>query len=56
MGIEDEKLRYGQHEWFLESKKNKTNPKRDWYFWRKGRTGKDGERLPPNNWESMFGG
>ncbi|CAL5869751.1 uncharacterized protein PFLUO_LOCUS3981 [Penicillium psychrofluorescens] len=45
-----------QHEWFLESKKNKTNPKRDWYFWRKGRTGKNGERLPPNNWESMFGG
>ncbi len=23
-----------QHPWFLESKKDKTNPKRDWYLWR----------------------
>ncbi|OXV11611.1 hypothetical protein Egran_00628 [Elaphomyces granulatus] len=45
-----------KHEWFLESKSSKDNPKRDWYFWRKGKVGKKGERLPPNNWESLFGG
>lgn len=46
----------GQHAWFLESKKNRDNPKRDWYFWRRGKIGKNGEHLPPNNWESLFGG
>ncbi|GAQ06594.1 oligo-1,6-glucosidase [Aspergillus lentulus] len=45
-----------QHAWFLESKKNRDNPKRDWYFWRRGKIGKNGEHLPPNNWESLFGG
>ncbi|KAJ5666782.1 hypothetical protein N7462_011191 [Penicillium macrosclerotiorum] len=45
-----------QHEWFLESKKSKDSPKRNWYFWRKGKTDVNGERQPPNNWESMFGG
>jgi glycosidase len=49
-------LMVGQHAWFLESKKSRDNPKRDWYFWRRGKTGKNGERLPPNNWESLFGG
>lgn len=40
-----------QHQWFLESKSSKDNPKRDWYVWRDG----DGDN-PPNNWESTFGG
>jgi len=40
-----------QHPWFIESRKDKMNPKRDWYIWRKGR-GKN----PPNNWFSTFGG
>lgn len=49
-------LTMAQHAWFLESKKDKDNPKRDWYFWRPGRIGNNGERLPPNNWASLFGG
>ncbi|WP_288222493.1 alpha-glucosidase [uncultured Clostridium sp.] len=40
-----------EHEWFIESKSSKNNPKRDWYIWRKGK----GE-LEPNNWESIFKG
>jgi alpha-glucosidase len=35
-----------QHPWFLESRSNKKNPKRDWYIWEE----------KPNNWESIFGG
>ncbi len=43
-----------QHEWFLESRSSKDNPKRDWYIWRDG-SGKDGKK-PPNNWTAMIGG
>ena len=35
-----------KHAWFLESKKNKNNPKADWYIWRD----------KPTNWRSIFGG
>lgn len=45
-----------QHPWFLESRRSKENEKRDWFIWRKGKTGKSGELLPPNNWESIFTG
>ncbi|HPD41184.1 MAG TPA: alpha-glucosidase [Anaerolineae bacterium] len=45
-----------QHRWFLESKSSRDNPKRDWYIWRDGKIGPDGEKLPPNNWESSFTG
>ena len=41
-----------KHPWFIESSSSKTNPKRDWYIWRDGKT--DGG--PPNNWISTFGG
>lgn len=41
-----------QHAWFLESRKNKTNPKADWYVWADAKP--DGS--PPNNWLSVFGG
>lgn len=41
-----------EHPWFIESKKSKENPKRDWYIWRDPKP--DGS--PPNNWLSMFGG
>lgn len=34
-----------EHPWFLESKKNKTNPKADWYIWRD----------QPTNWKSIIG-
>lgn len=40
-----------QHPWFLESRKSVTNPYRDYYFWRKGKSPN-----PPNNWPSFFGG
>lgn len=40
-----------KHPWFLESRKSKDNPKRDYYIWRKGKNGG-----PPNNWESYFSG
>lgn len=40
------------HPWFVESRRNRDNPKRDWYLWRDG--GPDGG--PPNNWISFFGG
>nr|AAY57566.1 maltase [Schizosaccharomyces pombe] len=43
-----------QHEWFKESRSSKTNPKRDWYFWKPARYNEKGERLPPNNWRSYF--
>ncbi len=43
-----------EHRWFLESKKSKDNPYRDYYIWRKGK-GKNGKK-PPNNWTSRFGG
>ncbi|KAK4502934.1 hypothetical protein PRZ48_006361 [Zasmidium cellare] len=49
-----------EHAWFKESRSSLKNPKRDWYFWRKGRQVRlpNGmyERQPPNNWESIFKG
>jgi len=41
-----------EHPWFLESKRDLHNPKRDWYIWKNGK--EDG--TPPNNWRSIFGG
>lgn len=40
-----------EHEWFIESRKSKDNPYRDFYIWRKGKN-----RNEPNNWKSNFGG
>jgi len=40
-----------RHPWFVESRKSKNNPYRDWYIWRSGPEGRE-----PNNWESLFGG
>lgn len=41
-----------EHEWFKESRKNKDNPYRDYYYWRPGK----GKKRPPNNWDSLFEG
>lgn len=41
-----------QHLWFQESKKSRSNPRRDWYIWRD--PAPDGG--PPNNWLAVFGG
>lgn len=40
-----------EHPWFVESRKSKENPYRDYYFWREGKDGKE-----PNNWGSCFSG
>lgn len=40
------------HKWFVESRSNRKNPKRDWYIW--ADPAKDDG--PPNNWVSNFGG
>ena len=44
------------HPWFVESRSSRDNPKRDWYLWRDARTDAEGNRCPPNNWISDFGG
>ncbi|KAF3024097.1 hypothetical protein E8E14_001676 [Neopestalotiopsis sp. 37M] len=45
-----------EHAWFLESRSSKTNPKRDWYIWRKPKSvGADGTPEPPNNWAQILG-
>ncbi len=41
-----------EHAWFRESRSSLTNPKRDWYWWRKPPA--DGG--PPNGWGSAFSG
>lgn len=40
-----------EHAWFVESRKSRHNPYRDYYIWRDGKDGKE-----PNNWGSCFGG
>lgn len=40
---------------FKESRSSRTNPKRDWYIWKPARY-ENGQRKPPNNWRSSFGG
>jgi len=40
-----------EHAWFIESRKSKDNPYRDYYIWRDGKDGKE-----PNNWSSFFSG
>lgn len=40
-----------EHPWFVESRKNRDNPYRDYYIWREGQDGG-----PPNNWGSCFSG
>lgn len=40
-----------EHKWFVESRKSKDNPYRDYYIWRPAKDGKE-----PNNWGACFGG
>ncbi|MGZ3304529.1 MAG: alpha-glucosidase, partial [Asticcacaulis sp.] len=39
-----------EHPWFVESRKSRDNPYRDYYIWRPG------GHTPPNNWTSIFTG
>jgi oligo-1,6-glucosidase len=41
-----------EHAWFVESRKARENPYRDYYIWRDGKA--DGS--PPNNYRAFFGG
>lgn len=41
-----------RHPWFEESRRDRTNPRADWYVWADSKP--DGS--PPNNWLSVFGG
>ncbi|KIL63507.1 glycoside hydrolase family 13 protein [Amanita muscaria Koide BX008] len=46
-----------EHDWFVESRSSKDNPKRDWYTWRPPKYEADGAtRREPNNWRSVFQG
>ncbi len=57
-----------KHKWFEESASNRTNSKADWYVWNDGKKATDAGvgtyqkkfehdgMVPPNNWESVFGG
>ncbi len=40
-----------EHTWFLESRKSRENPFRDYYIWKDPKDGK-----APNNWQSSFSG
>ncbi|GAB7340231.1 hypothetical protein MBLNU457_6696t1 [Dothideomycetes sp. NU457] len=45
-----------QHAWFKASRSSKDDPKRDWYIWKPAKYDAQGNRKPPNNWRSNFGG
>ncbi len=40
------------HDWFAQSRQDRTNVRADWYVWADAKA--DGS--PPNNWQSVFGG
>jgi oligo-1,6-glucosidase len=40
-----------EHPWFVQARKSKDNPYRDYYIWRPGKDG-----CEPNNWVSFFSG
>lgn len=42
-----------KHVWF-EKSRHRERGFEDWYIWHPGKIGEDGERLPPNNWASVF--
>ena len=39
-----------EHPWFCDESK------KDWYVWANAKYDEDGNKLPPNNWASVFGG
>jgi alpha-glucosidase len=41
-----------EHPWFVEARRSRDNPKRNWYIWKDAKP--DGSE--PNNWQSTFGG
>ncbi len=47
-----------EHPWFVQSRSNGENPRRDWYWWRPARPGHEpgSPGAEPTNWGSFFGG
>ncbi len=47
-----------EHPWFIESRSSRSNPKRDWYWWRPARAGMQAGTpgAEPTNWVSFFSG
>ncbi|MBQ1785446.1 MAG: alpha-glucosidase, partial [Turicibacter sp.] len=43
-----------EHEWFVEARKSKDNPYRDYYIWQKGKLDEEGNEIEPTNWASFF--
>jgi oligo-1,6-glucosidase len=48
----------GEHPWFEESRASRSNPKRDWYWWRPPRHGMaaGAPGAEPTNWQAAFSG
>ncbi len=45
-----------QHPWFLDAARSRTSPHHEFYVWSEGKMDAAGQRRPPNNWVSLFGG
>jgi glycosidase len=45
-----------EHPWFIESRKSKDSPYRNYYIWQPPRYDESGNRKEPTNWASFFGG
>jgi alpha-glucosidase len=45
-----------QHPWFRDAARSRDAAHHDFYVWSAGKPGPAGQRLPPNNWVSLFGG
>ena len=45
-----------QHPWFRDAVRSRAAPHHDFYVWNAGKPDAAGERRPPNNWVSLFGG
>lgn len=45
-----------EHPWFKASRSSKESPYHDYYIWREGSRDKEGNPVPPNNWDSLFEG
>lgn len=45
-----------EHAWFVESRRSKTSPQRDWYHWQPPKGYEpDGTPIPPSNWAQILG-
>ena len=44
------------HRWFVDSRLSRTSDHADWYLWRDPAGWRRARPLPPNNWQSFFGG